>query len=247
MTTKIENSIALVTGANRGIGKSIVDAFVAAGAAKVYLAVRNLDSTAELQASYGDKVSPIFVDVGQKSSIVELAAQATDVNIVVNNAGILETADPLSEHFEQAFEKELAVNVYGLQRMAVAFAPILEKNKGTFVQLNSVASIKNFSAFTSYCASKSAAYSITQGIREFFLAKDIHVVSVHPGPIMTDMAINAGLEEMADDVSTVSSGIVSAIENGDFHVFPDAVAKDFYAAYQSYAENVVEPIQQEEA
>lgn len=246
MGTQIKDKVALVTGANRGIGKATAEALLAAGAAKVYLAVRTLETASELESKFGEKVQAIHVDVGDKNSITALAETATDVNIVVNNAGILEVADPLAENFEEAFEKELAVNVYGLQRMASAFAPILEKNGGAFVQLNSIASINNFTPFTSYCASKAAAYSVTQGIRELFLAKGIQVVSVHPGPIATDMAINAGMEEMADDVNTVSNGIVSALENGDFHLFPDSMAKDFQAAYQSYAENVVEPIQTEE-
>lgn len=244
MSTPIKGKNALVTGANRGIGKAIVESLIKAGAAKVYLAVRNLDSTQPLVEAYGSKVQPLFVDVSQKSTIIELAQQAQDVNIVVNNAGILEIASALADNVEDAFTRELQVNVYGLIAMAKAFEPILEKNGGALVQINSVASIKNFSAFTSYSASKAAAYSFTQGIREQFLPKGIHVLSVHPGPISTDMGREAGLIEVSDDASKVSEGIVTALTNGDVHLFPDAVAKDFESAYGNYATNVVEPIEE---
>lgn len=245
MSTKIEGQVALVTGANRGIGKATVKSLIEAGASKVYLAVRNLDSTSDLVNEYGSKVSPIFVDVSQQSAISELANQTQDVNIVVNNAGVLEPSGLLEPESEQSLEKEFNVNVLGLLRMSKAYAPILEKNGGAFVQLNSVASIINFTDFTTYSASKAAAYSITQGLRDTFREKNIQVVSVHPGPIATDMAAQIGMTEIADDVSAVSNGIVAALKSGDFLLFPDTMAKDFEAAYASYAENIILPIQEE--
>lgn len=241
MNIKINNKTALVTGANRGIGKSIVESFITHGAKKVYLAVRNLDSANELIAKYGDKVNAIKVDVSSAESINNLADLAQDVEIVVNNAGVLVSANPLSQHAEESLNKELNVNVFGLLRMAQAFAPILEKNNASaFVQLNSVASIKNFSDFTTYSASKSAAYSITQGLKESFTPKGIHVLSVHPGPIDTEMAHSAGMGEIAEPSDTVSEGIVTSLENGDFHLFPDTMAKEIESAYKTYAVNVIE-------
>ncbi len=245
MSFSVEGKVALVTGANRGIGKAIVESFVNHGVAKVYLAVRNLDSASELVEKFGDKVSPIFVDVSQAESIKELAKGAQDVNVVVNNAGVLEIADPLSENMEEAFTKELNINVFGLIRMAQAFTPIIEKNGGgAFVQLNSVASITNFLGFTSYCASKSAAYSITQGLKDSVADKGIHVLSVHPGPIATDMAAKAGFDE-GDTVQSVSEGIVASLKAGDFHLFPDVMAKEIESAYDSFAKNIIEAPMQE--
>ena len=245
MSFDVNGKVALVTGANRGIGKAIVESFVEHGASKVYLAVRNLESVSELVKKHGEKLVPTYVDVADAASISELAKTAQDVNLVVNNAGILERADPLSDNMEEAFNKELQINVFGLIRMAQAFVPILEKNgSGAFVQLNSVASINNFLGFTSYCASKSAAYSITQGLKDSLVDKDIHVLSVHPGPIATDMATKAGFDQ-ADSVQTVSEGIVTALKAGDFHLFPDTMAKEIEAAYSSFAENVIEAPMQE--
>lgn len=241
MSYDLNNKIALITGANRGIGKAIVESFFSQGVKKIYLAVRNIESTAALVKKYGDKVVPLFVDVSQTSSVQELALQAKDVDIVVNNAGILEVADPLSDNAEEALQKEFNINTLGLIRVAQAFTPILEARAGAaFVQLNSVASIKNFLGFTTYSASKAAAYSITQGLKAAFDEKNIQLLSVHPGPIATAMGDKAGLTDIAEPASVVAEGIVSALKAGDFHLFPDALAKNFEAEYKSYAENIIE-------
>lgn len=241
MSFDINNKIALVTGANRGIGKAIVESFVQHGAKKVYLAVRNLESTADLVSQFGGIVVPVYVDMSAPESISALAETATDVDIVVNNAGILKLADPLSDDVEELFNQELTVNTFGLIRMAKAFIPVLEKNGGgAFVQLNSVASIKNFAGVTTYSASKAAAYSITQGLRDQVANKGIQVLSVHPGPIATDMANEAGMGEMGQPVDSVSQGIVASLKAGNFHLFPDEMAKQFEAGYSSYSDSFIE-------
>lgn len=133
------------------------------------------------------------------------------------------------------------MNVFGLIRMAQAFAPSLKSNGGgAFVQLNSVASLKSFAPFATYCASKAAAYSITQALRELLAEQGTAVVSVHPGPIATDMANEAGLEGMADPPSVVADGMITALRKGHFHVFPDTMARQIGGAYQSFAMEVVE-------
>lgn len=238
MPIAVKNKVALVTGANRGIGKAIVETFIRQGAKKVYLAVRNPASTKELKEAYGDKVMTLQADLADAASIERLASDAKDVDIVVNNAGILIPATALSADAEAAFSKELDVNVFGLLRVANAFADTLEANKGAFVQLNSVASIKNFSGFATYCASKAAAYSLTQALRNDFAKRGVSVLSVHPGPIATDMAKNAGFDD-APAASVVADGIVEALAAGEFHLFPDDMAKDFEAAYKSFSDAIV--------
>jgi NAD(P)-dependent dehydrogenase (short-subunit alcohol dehydrogenase family) len=238
MSISVNNKVALVTGANRGIGKAIVESFLKHGAKKVYLAVRDPASTKALEDQFGSKVVTLRADVSDAESIKQLAQQAKDVDIVVNNAGIMRLASPLSENAEEALTQELDVNVFGLLRVANAFSETLEANKGALVQLNSIASIKTFADMSTYCASKAASYSLTQGLKDKFAEKGVSVLSVHPGPIATDMGASAGFDD-APAATLVSEGIVTALENGDFHLFPDELAKQFEAAYQSFSDNII--------
>ncbi|HZZ77997.1 MAG TPA: SDR family oxidoreductase [Gemmataceae bacterium] len=241
MSFSVKDKIALVTGANRGIGKAIVESLLKNGAKKVYAAVRNPDSAADLVKSSGGKVMAIELDLAKPATIVAAAKAAKYVQLVVNNAGVLKNASPLAADAIDALQFEMNVNVYGLIRMAQAFAPVLAANGGgAFVQLNSVVSVKNFSDFATYSASKAASYSITQGLRDKLKAQGTQVVSVHPGPIATDMADAAGLSAIAEPASLVADGIVAALAKDEFHVFPDSMAKKFWSAYQGFAKSIVE-------
>ena len=238
MSISVKNKVALVTGANRGIGKAIVKSFIKHGAKKVYLAVRNTKSTKELEEEYGDKVATLKADLSDKKSLQELADKTKDVEILVNNAGMGVPHHTIGNDVEEDLQKHLDVNVFGLLRIANTFADILVENKGALVQLNSVASIKNFPHLSTYSASKAASYSLTQGLRADLGEKGVSILSVHPGPINTEMAEKAGFEETSS-TEIVSEGIVKALDAGDFHLFPDEMAKQFEQAYQNFSENVV--------
>jgi NAD(P)-dependent dehydrogenase (short-subunit alcohol dehydrogenase family) len=241
MSYDVENKIVLITGANRGIGKAFLESFIEHGAAKVYAAVRKLENASPLVDRYGDKVVPIHIDLADPESITNAAQIAQDVQVVVNNAGVLKSSTPLDEDAIDSIEYEMSINVYGLIRMAQAFAPALKANGGgVFVQLNSVASMKSFPNFATYCASKAAAYSITQALRELLGEQGTIVLSIHPGPIATDMADAAGLKEIAESPSLVAESVIEALHSADFHVFPDSMAKQIGGTYKSFAENVVE-------
>ena len=241
MNYDIIDKTALVTGANRGIGKAIVESFLNNGATKIYAAVRNLDTASPLVQQHGDRIVPIQIDLANPETIVAAAVTAKDVQVVVNNAGVMRISTPLAAEAIDSLEFEMTINVFGLIRMAQAFAPVLKANGGgAFVQLNSVASMKNFADFATYSASKAAAYSITQALRELLGQQGTAVLSVHPGPIATEMVDGTGFSEIAEPSSLVAEGIVSALKAGDFHLFPDSMAKQIGDVYKSFAVNIVE-------
>jgi len=237
----VTGKTALVTGSNRGIGKAIGEGLLLHGAAKVYAAARDVQSVAPMVQASGGKVVAIHIDLGKPETIRAAAAACKDVQLVVNNAGVLRKALPLAADSIDALNYQIDTNVVGLIRMAQAFAPVLAANGGgAFAQLNSVASLKTFADFSMYCASKAAAYAVTQALREELGKQGTAVVSVHPGPIATEMADEAGMSSMAEPASLVAESMIAALAAGEFHAFPDSFARRMWAAYQGFAKTVVE-------
>jgi len=238
----LKHRVVFITGANRGIGKAIAETLLNYGVEKVYLAVRDLSTVADLETRFIDRVTPIFLDLNEPNSIFAAAANAQDVDLVINNAGILNGSNPLAMSAIDSLQHEFDINVFGLVRMAQAFAPLLKQNGGgAFVQLNSIASLRSVPEFATYAASKAAAYSLTQAIRHELSKQKTVVLSVHPGPVATDMAKSIGLVD-AEPATVVAEAIINALEVGEPHVFPDSKAQQLWAEYESFARNVIEII-----
>jgi len=241
MSTEVQNSVALVTGANRGIGKAITEGLLDAGAAKVYAAVRDLSSVTDLVERYEDRISPVEFNLSRKETVDTAAELSSDVTIVVSNAGVVRLSSPLDESAVEDLKHQMEGNVYPLIHLAQAFGPVLKANGGgAFVQMNSLASLKNFLPFTGYSASKAAAYSVTQGLREAWAEQGTQVISVIAGPIKTDMSDSAGMGEGAPPPSLVAEGILAAFKSGDFFVYPDPMAQEVAGVYEPFATNVLE-------
>ncbi len=233
--------IVLVTGANRGIGRSIVDTAIESGAAKVYTAVRDPDSASELIERYGSVVHPIRIDLDSPETIDIAASQATDVDIVINNAGIMRMKTVLDQDSIDALADEMRINTFGLMRMAQAFAPILRKNGGgALVQINSVASVRASAAFATYCASKAACYSITQSLKDQLADQGTLVVSVHPGPTQSDMGTAAGFQQIGTPACEVASTVFDAIDARAFHAWVGPLAELVSESYISFSQTMIE-------
>ncbi|GIW97910.1 MAG: short-chain dehydrogenase [Pirellulaceae bacterium] len=242
MGMQADGKVVLVTGANRGIGLAIVEEALRRGAKKVYAAVRRIETARPLVEQHGNVVVPLHVDLQQPETIASAAEHASDVDIVVNNAGVLKPKSALEADAVDTLEFEMSVNVYGLMRVARAFAPILKANGGgALVQLNSVASLLSFPDFATYCASKAASYSITQALYHTLKNQQTQVLSVHPGPIATDMAREAGFEQTSAGPEVVAKALFDALAEGQFLLFPDPFAQQIGAAYEGFAHNVVIP------
>ncbi|MDH5722888.1 MAG: SDR family oxidoreductase [Alphaproteobacteria bacterium] len=226
----IKNSVVLITGANRGIGKAYVESFLAAGADKIYLGVRKPDSVAKMVAQNPEKLVPLKLDVTNENDIKEAASAAQDVTILINNAGILffdgiETPEA-ADHARKQFE----TNYIGPLRMTQAFAPILKKNGGgILITVSSIAGHVAFPGFTTYCASKFAARSLILEARAQLAAQGTRVIGVYPGPIETDMTKDIQAFDKAP-VEAVPQETLKCIAEGVDEVYTDPMAKELHEA-----------------
>lgn len=224
---KIKNSIALVTGTNRGIGRSLVTALASAGAKKVYAGMRDVDTFNQNNPDFFDnfqgRVIPLTLDITKNNQIDSALQKTKDVNLLINNAGIANYSGLIAADDLSSARQEMEVNYFATLALIRAFAPALKKNGGgAIVNLLSVASLVNFPMLGSYSASKAALYSLTQGIRAELANQGTQVMGVFPGPIDTDMAKNIDMEKASPD--EIAKGTLNGIENGVEDIFIDAMA-----------------------
>jgi NAD(P)-dependent dehydrogenase (short-subunit alcohol dehydrogenase family) len=231
---KIARSIAFVSGANRGFGKALVEGLLAAGAGKVYAAARD-PSTIGTQG-----VEPIALDVTDPDSVAAAAARCKDVTLLVNNAGIARLSAFLAPDAIAAARAELETNYFGPLAMARAFAPALAANGGgAIVNVLSVASWISSPALATYAASKSAAWSLTNGLRHELRAQGTRLVGVHVGFMDTDMAsfVDGPKASPADVVRQV----LEAIEAGRDEVLADEKTRNVKAGLSAEAAVYLQP------
>jgi NAD(P)-dependent dehydrogenase (short-subunit alcohol dehydrogenase family) len=179
----IKDSVALVTGANRGLGLAFARALLARGARKVYAAARE-PSTITLPG-----VVPLQLDVTNAAEIAAAVEQARDITLLVNNAGISRGSSLLGANALDAARAELETNVFGPLATSRAFAPVLAGNGGgAIVNVLSVLSWVSLPPVATYSLSKAAAWSLTNGLRGELAAQGTHVLALHVGYMDTDMA-----------------------------------------------------------
>ena len=219
----IEGSVALVTGANRGLGRAFTEALLAGGAAKVYSAARNASAVSDT------RVTPIRLDVTSPTDIAAAIKSCPDVTLLINNAGVMLKTPMLAEESEAAMRREMEVNVFGVLAMTRAFAPILTCNGGgAIVNMLSVVSwfVNPFNA--TYCASKHAALAVTDAARIQLRAQGVQVIGVYAGFIDTDMAV--GVNAPKTSPRQVAERALEGVRTGEDHVVAGDEARDIRAA-----------------
>jgi NAD(P)-dependent dehydrogenase (short-subunit alcohol dehydrogenase family) len=203
---QIKGSIALVTGTNRGVGRATVKVLMEQGAAKVYAAARDVSKIADLVAAYPGKVEAIALDITKPEQVSAAAAHARDVTLLINNAGVNKM------RIDDA-RAEMEANYFGTLSMCRAFAPVLKANGGgAIINVASILARVTIPMLGSYCASKWALYSLTQGVRGELAKQGTFVISVNPGAIDTDMA--KGMEAAKLDPADVARQSLKAVEDG---------------------------------
>jgi NAD(P)-dependent dehydrogenase (short-subunit alcohol dehydrogenase family) len=179
---KIKDSVVLVTGANRGIGLAFARELLARGARKVYAAARD-PATITLPG-----VHALKLDVTKPEEVAAAAKLASDVTLVINNAGVGQPGGFLATDSEAVAQRMLETNFFGVLRMSKAFAPALKANGGGgLLNVLSIVSWVNGGELAAYAASKSAAWSLTNSLRNELAAQKTQVLGLHMGYVDTDL------------------------------------------------------------
>jgi NAD(P)-dependent dehydrogenase (short-subunit alcohol dehydrogenase family) len=218
----------LVTGANRGLGARLVESVLDAGAAKVWAAARDPESIAS-DVLAEERVVPLKLDITDQASVEAAASRATDVDVLINNAGVLGFGGPLEGDLD-VFERDMMTNYLGTLRVTRAFVPILERNAPALVvNVLTVIALAPIRSLAGYCASKAASHSMTQALRAELKDRGIDVIGAYPGGIDTDMV--AGVEMMKTPPDEVAVRIVEGIQADETIVWPDPISAGGGVAY----------------
>jgi NAD(P)-dependent dehydrogenase (short-subunit alcohol dehydrogenase family) len=216
---KIKDSVVLVTGANRGLGQAFVDALIARGARKIYAAARD-PSSIKLAG-----VVPLKLDVTNEADLAAAVVACGDLTLLVNNAGITKGSSFLAADSAKAARAEFETNFFGPLALSQAFAPILKANGGgAIVNVLSVLSWLNIPSAATYSASKSAAWSLTNGLRGELRGQGTQVVGVHVGYMDTDMT--KGMTADKTDPRDVVRLTLDAVEAGQDEVLADELSRN---------------------
>jgi NAD(P)-dependent dehydrogenase (short-subunit alcohol dehydrogenase family) len=233
---KIDGSVALVTGANRGLGQVYARELVRRGAARVYGAARNPAAVTE------PGVTPIALDITDAPRVAQVAAQCADVSLLINNAGALKYSTFTGAPDLTAAREEMEVNYFGTLSMCRAFAPVLGGNGGgAIVNMLSVSSFYTNPFDASYGASKSAGRSLTNGVRLELHHQGTLVVGVYASFIDTAMA--ALTTEPKDSPESVAQQVFDAVEAGQVEVLCDERTRTVKAELSRDQELIYPPVQ----
>lgn len=231
----LKDKVILITGANRGIGKSLVKASLEKGAKKIYATSRNLSKMPD----FGDeRVVTLELDITDNAQILKVAKKTKDTQILINNAGSFNPGTILDGEI-RGMELDMKTNYYGTVNMMRAFAPILEKNSpAKIVNIVSIVAYSPLPSIAGYSASKSVLYSATLSARIEVAKKGITVHAVNPGAINTDMNKGSDWDMPAPDgIATI---ILDKVEAGELDIVPDEIGLRMFNAWKEEPSKLAE-------
>ncbi|WP_164112329.1 MULTISPECIES: SDR family NAD(P)-dependent oxidoreductase [Sphingobacterium] len=217
-----KDKVVLITGANRGIGKSLVKALLKNDVKKIYATSRDLN---QMPTFHDHRVFPIPLDITSSEAIAQIITATSDTEILINNAGVLNPgtileADPVG------MDHDMKVNYFGTINMMRAYAPILEKNKpARLINIVSIAAYSPLPTIAGYAASKAALFSATQ-----LAKKGVIVQAVNPGAIATDMNKDSNWDMPSPD--SVAIKILTQVATDELEIVPDEIGKNMYDAWK---------------
>jgi NAD(P)-dependent dehydrogenase (short-subunit alcohol dehydrogenase family) len=231
---EIGGAVALVTGADRGLGRVFARELVSRGAARVYGAARNPAAVTE------PGVTSIALDITDPARVAQVAHDCADVTVLVNNAGVMKASPFIGAPNLDAARLEMETNYFGTLSMCRAFAPVLAAGGGAIVNMLSVSSFYTAPFDPSYSASKAAELSLTNGIRMELSQQGTLVVAVHASFIDTDMA--AGIDAPKISPESVARQAFDAVEAGQIEVLADERSRFVKAALPRDHELIYAPL-----
>jgi NAD(P)-dependent dehydrogenase (short-subunit alcohol dehydrogenase family) len=227
---EIPNSIAFVTGANRGLGRELVTRLLELGATKVYAGARDLDSV-EAGWVADPRVQLVQVDVTDESSVQAAAAIAADITLLINNAGTLRFGTALEGDLSE-FRSDLETNLFGTLNVTRAFAAQLKAPQASaVVNLSSIIALAPARGMVGYSISKAAVHSFTQGLRAELHGTNTEVIGVYPAQIDTDMLKGVEVDKAAAD--EVAERILQGVQAGDQDIYPEDSSTYLAGVYTS--------------
>lgn len=229
----IKNNIVFITGANRGIGKALVEAALKHGAKKIYAAARKLEDLPNFNDA---RVVPVALDITDRAQVKKAAETAKDTQVLINNAGALAFASVIEGPMEMLI-RDMEVNYFGTLNVTRAFAPAIASNGGgAIASISSIIGLASMAAVGGYSASKAALFSAIQASRAELKAKNISVHGIFPGPIDTDMAKEFAMDK--NSPAATAENILNGIEAGVEDIYPDPVSAKMGALWATNPKEV---------
>jgi NAD(P)-dependent dehydrogenase (short-subunit alcohol dehydrogenase family) len=229
MQTTFAGKSVLVTGANRGLGQALVEESLRRGADRVYAGTRQPNVVRD------ERITPVTLDVTDPAQIQAAFDSVESLDILINNAGV-SVPDDLSGR--AAFERHLAVNLYGTLDVTQAFLPLLTRSQGAVVNIVSLGAVAAVPVLPAYSVSKAASLSFTQSLRALLAGRGVSVYAVMPGPIDTDMV--RALDIPKTPPRDVARATLDAVERGDEDIFPDPMSAALIESWRTSPVKVME-------